>query len=353
MKMRLNKKPIFLASITVLAFTVLIWQWIALFHNDIRTPSITSTTSPHQKNQREASSVPTSHIQEVSTPTLSNNDTPEQKAYITLLNRYQLAKMQHKLLQEELAIANARQKITEFSHKNTLEMPHPLSGFGTENTGMDQDTAFDLVYLGFQNNHWSATIRHDGHYQELENGTSFTDGTQVIEIDKNGVSLQKGKQRYRLTFTAMTPLASPETVTEKQTPITVFAKTPPALKPKITQQVVEPLQPQPTSTIQFSKKSHTLDETVLLEMPPSSYTIKLMADNDKNHLLNFARKYHIEDRALCYSHGHAPKNQFTLVYGDYLTTRAALTALENLPRELREHYLTIQRLEHIQHEIRG
>ncbi|OGT52719.1 MAG: hypothetical protein A3F17_03400 [Gammaproteobacteria bacterium RIFCSPHIGHO2_12_FULL_41_15] len=367
--MQANKKQISLIVVTLFAFAIFLWQLIALFHNDISA----KTSAPILAKTIETAkpSVATPNIQKSATPVLAETASPQQEAYLTLLNRYQLAKMQHKLLQEELAIANARQKISALNQKNTLdtipeERNNPNTGFGTEITNKNQQLPFKLVYLGFQNGHWSATIHQKGHYRQLDKGMTLADGTHITNVDKNGIEFQNNQQQsYRLTFTELTLLTAPvptdTTATPKKpiiTPSDTARKITPPLLPsekksaKSAEKISTNIAATQNSAAKAANQPHTLDETVLLEMPPSSYTIKLMVGH-KDRLLRFARKHHITDRTLCYSNIHSPHEQYTLVYGDYLTTRAAVSALNHLPPPLLQHPLCIQRLELIQREIAG
>jgi septal ring-binding cell division protein DamX len=96
---------------------------------------------------------------------------------------------------------------------------------------------------------------------------------------------------------------------------------------------------------------HSLDETVLLELPAYSYTIQLRASNNQKELIEFAKKNHIDDRTLCYANTNHKQPYYTLVYGDYLTTRAAESAMSDLPSNLRVEHVAIRSLSQIQREI--
>lgn len=363
-KMQIKKKQASLILITVIALFIFLWQLVQLLSSDIsiKPQNIAPIANASKTPPHTMSDPPTTLVK-------FKNLRPETKAqqniYLDLVNRYQMAKIQHKLLEEQLAIANARHQIAELSRKaaaHSISQDRAAVNYGTEGIPTAPETPFKLLYLGYQNGQWSATINYNGHYQQLETNTTLADGTHIILVDQEGVIIEFHQQRYHLTFNHLKRLppinpSSAKSHILKKPSDNTFVNAQPTLK--TTLPIIPNASAKKNNAINIYKKNlnaprpHTLDETVLLEMPAQSYTIKLFESTNQKHLLSFIKRHHLEDRTLYYSHTKNNILYHTLIYGDYLTTRAALTALNNLSLVIPPKNLSIELLKHIQHEING
>lgn len=137
-----------------------------------------------------------------------NTMTPQQHAYVNALNSIEIARMHHQLMDEEAAIAMAQQKIA-LMHKQTEKLVGPEGSI--PGTGMMADQSQDgmaLSYIDKQNGQWSATLHIKGNYQSVQIGSQLSNGYQVIGIDHQGVTLQKGNKRELVNFDGITPLVA-------------------------------------------------------------------------------------------------------------------------------------------------
>ncbi len=109
-----------------------------------------------------------------------------------------------------------------------------------------------------------------------------------------------------------------------------------------------------TPTQPIAKQQQNLDEAVLLAMPASSYTIRLLSSENPDELLQFAKQHHMNGRTLCYADKKDNHTTvYTLLYGDYLTKEAAQSALASLPQALNLSKATIETLANIQKTLRS
>ncbi len=515
--MKFEKKQLTLLSITIAAFAFLGWEVYQLVSSDItaKPPTTLHAAEPMQKattlNAPQLSAPLANNINQHETSLTLNS-----KAYINLLNKYKTAKLQHKVLSEEVAIAKARNEIAVVNQKTqSMSGTNSLNpdNFGTTTSSTNKNATYTLAYLDNQNGTWTATLSVGGAYQQVNSHTQLIDGTRILSIDRGGVLLQSGKERYYLTFDGITQLSPNATAPASERQQNAAASTQVILKPSITANTTpkKPTNTQPTypaqkniktieakivtdhtvnkkaavnikktaikkpkpserhvrqqhkkfirnsenkklnsqkviaqrtvgikkanhhnnsiakkviaqqtknashhnnniakrviaqQTIQTKKASHhnnsitqkliaakkptaaktehqtginskkliaentlepkitinkdnsvsySLDESILLEMPATSFTIKLKQSKSKMTLLDFAKHHHILDKALCYASPQGKKHLFTLVYGNYMSTRDAEIALAALPRNLQKENLSIQRISEVQHAIK-
>lgn len=140
--------------------------------------------------------------------------TSQQSIYLKLLNQYQLLKMKHMLLEEEVAIATARQKISELSAQSggTLtETDYLVGDYGTTqpgevSTSMD-DVGYSVIYIDYQDGRWHATLNVRGQFETVASGTTLSDGATVISINRQQVIVKKGSKLYKLTLGGTTLLS--------------------------------------------------------------------------------------------------------------------------------------------------
>ncbi len=470
--MKLRKKQTSIIVITITAIVIFAWQVYLLMSNDISSnnSSSVSIAAPIETPMEKTAILTSNKVESAPPPTvtsgpmqaitaLQRHKVTNKNPYLTLVNNYKLAKMKHQVLQEELAIANVRHKIALLNEKTLSTDDNDartnFGGFGIQSANSDK-SEIKLVYLDYQNNQWSATLKNGNRFSEINAGAQLSDGSHIIAINRHGVLIQSGSHRYNLSFNGITPLpnqskspfatttktnlfkkaSSPKKAakpksksksmktqkaksTQRKTafieqkiihhkvaalnpsypaalkklqvkavtaqklviPMVVMRPTELPIKKHTTQKPITPKIPSKIKTVskpieknkttallkppvklnhqvvlkptQPPKKiKHTLDETVLLEMPAKSYTIWLKSSANKKELDAFAKKYHIDGRTLCYSNKSHPEPYYTLVYGDYLTTRAAKSALDTLPGLLHQKDLSIQSLGQIQNQIR-
>lgn len=378
--MKLTQKKTPLIIITVAAVGIFIWQVYSLLNSDISldTNSGISMAAPvetpaesnaelqrhsHPDRSRAQHLIPealeqqNNHVQMQTTP------------YLKLVNHYKIVKMQHKLLQEELSIAKVRSQIAHLNQR-----PLQSSGDGNDDEsvfGIKSNNAIKnettLVYLDYQNAQWSAILKDSDGYHQVGPDSILSKNRKIIRINRSGVIMQAGAKRFNLSFNGITPLPTPHPLhfTHRKTsppkpevhsilPLKTFAAEQKVIHNKIT------AHKPPTKAIPIPKKAvkektpvkHTLDETVILEMPAKSYTIRLKRSNNMKDLINYANQNHMGDRTLLYTNKKSSNPSFTLVFGDYLTTRAAQAALANLARQTTDRY-SIALIEDIQKEIEG
>ncbi|PHQ79183.1 MAG: hypothetical protein COB66_07360, partial [Coxiella sp. (in: Bacteria)] len=138
--------------------------------------------------------------------TAMNTMSQGQHAYVTMLNQYEVVKMRHQLLDEEAAVANAQHQIavvTSKTSKLTGAEGLPMST-GLGNNGLDDNIV--LSYIDQQGGQWSATLHSGGRYQSVHIGSRLQNDYQVIGIDHQGVTLEKGKVEELVTFNGITTL---------------------------------------------------------------------------------------------------------------------------------------------------
>jgi septal ring-binding cell division protein DamX len=235
-----------LLVLTVAALGFLGYQVFQLVDRDItETPIIaqqtqgnTAVTAPVVASHSQPS-VPVVHQVEqatsppavVSKPTLSVNNTvtPQQHAYMKALNSYEVARMHHQLMDEEAAIASAQQKIVVM-HNKTEKILGPNSAVAGDGflTGQSSST-IGLSYIDKRNGAWSATLHIGSDYEPVQVGSTLANGYDVIGIDHQGVTLQKGSHREVVNFNGTTQLPN----------INVIATAPHLVIPNEQQRVAE------------------------------------------------------------------------------------------------------------------
>lgn len=335
--MSLPKRQTSLLCITLVATGIFAWQLIELFTHDI-------AAAPPKPAITEAAIAPVAAPSFNPAPPLPHE---EDRDFQVLLRRYELAKLQHRLADEELAIAKAQQSIHELTQNtNDTVTSHPTQ-------------PWQLKYLGCHQQLWSATVAHGEQLINITAGMKLNDHLYVTRIDAQGVWLRSPQHSYQLSFsglTRLTPLTHPTPTVTHAENVTLSPS------PTAAQQdtVTENSGPKPTLTaIQQSapiaKPANippaSFDETVLLAMPNHSFTLKLATDADKQTLLHLIHKHKINSRSFIYSHPCDKQRCYSLVYGDFLTLPAAQAAQAALPSRLRELNPEITSLRSIQKSL--
>jgi hypothetical protein len=247
----LSSKQKILLPIFVLAVVYIVWQVYDMFgggaaQSSTPTPAARSTVAmqtqpmvgPSASQAQAQGQLPATmgqsgpgmqQVQPVPTEknvaslaaTSANDD---QSQYVQLLNHYQLLKMKRLLLEEEVAISTAQQKIAEMNAKTVSLGGMPDTG--VEDMGGYSDSAmaatapssseggsgeYKVVYIDKQGGDWNATLNRKGRFEEVSIGSELADGTQVISIDSSGVVIKHGTNLTKLTFGGAVALPSAET----------------------------------------------------------------------------------------------------------------------------------------------
>lgn len=403
--MQMDTKQKALLFLTIAAFGYLGYQVYGLMKSDINsTPSsvqaavnngpmsVANAAEPPRpllKRQLKSPSVAQTVKEE---PTYSNAAplASGQKAYLHMVNQYELAKMQRRLLEEKAAIAAAQHRIATLN-KKTHEIDDSLAG--TPETYNDTEerhtTPFLLSYVDRQEGTWSATLNRQGHYYQVHIGSVLSDGSKIVGINRRGVTLKKGNKEERVTFNGIVNVTAKKTVdanaitsqarqtlaeatrrqpgktsqhidkkaSSKQKKVVQAEKT--LLAQKKNRDIVlasakKPIKPvQRQSVTPNAKKKlkkttlathpkqipttpvhYTEDERRILAMPKNTYAIQLIGSYHRDIVENFAIANDLGDRAMQFYVINRGKRWYILLYGNYPTRAAAQKALNNLPPNL-------------------
>lgn len=135
-----------------------------------------------------------------------------QKAYLRMVNEYELAKMKRRLLEEQAAIATAQHRIATLN-KKTRDIDDSLvnspSQYNDTMTGTMNSPRralpYQLSYVDNQHGQWTATLSKAGRYHEVSVGSQLPDGIQIVNINRQGVTLKEGEHSELLTFDGIVP----------------------------------------------------------------------------------------------------------------------------------------------------
>lgn len=123
-------------------------------------------------------------------------------------------------------------------------------------------------------------------------------------------------------------------------------------RPPVQAQSEKPLKQKKSNKPGTPQVQRDLDEIVLLAMPASSYTIKLLSAKSHDTLVKFAKDHNLTGSTLCYSN-KAKLPVYTMLYGDYLTEAAAKSVLVSLPKDIQAINPRIEKLEIVQKQLQG
>lgn len=211
-----TKRQKVLIILTLITFMVLIWQIYTLVHSDLSPDAHKSTITAHPSSAPSqpipaitAANNTTTPVTSLamttntSVPVVAHDDTPQtvnelpaqiyqsrnelapnQQEYMRYSREFELAKMERRLLEEKVAIANARKSIAD-----TEQQTHRLSGHTGDNLDFNRNT-WRLTFLSRHNHKWHATIQHNGDYHNVVVGTKLLNGTKILQIDKSGVEFE-------------------------------------------------------------------------------------------------------------------------------------------------------------------
>ena len=137
-----------------------------------------------------------------------------QRAYLHMVNQYELAKMKRRLLEERAAIAAAQHRIATLN-KETRQIDDSVSTddsvYDDSAVSSHHSVSYVLSYVGRQHGEWTATLNRNGHYYEVQAGSLLSEGEKVLAISRRGVTIQAHDERERVTFdgTEVIPTKAP------------------------------------------------------------------------------------------------------------------------------------------------
>lgn len=332
MNFNLDKKQKFLLVLVILAFVFIVWQLYSMFGGDLKTANSVAPPAAHLPERQPEQSAKQAQVTREVSPALrpmpqtdqpvpatieksgidSGGSTSDQSQYVQIMNQYQLLKMKRMLLEEEVAIASARQKIAEMNSKTVelggnvddSDMGNAGGSGGSVSSGFDGGSMMlgeggsrtgKVVYVDNQDGQWHATLNYKGEFVEVTVGSELSDGNQVIAIDQSGVILKHGTKLMKLTFAgAQASVEQPPPVQQAQQvqqPEMQFL-----VKGKYTKKMLQPAvdassQIQPTDAVSLvmpSKKKTEIIETASLkqvvqkEASKTKIPTKILDTNTKN-----------------------------------------------------------------------
>lgn len=243
--MALDKRQKVLLPLVVVAFAYVGWQLYSMLATQNAPPAPTISTtkklvasqqdatqqSANQTAQKPAATAGGSSTSAITNtpPSFNNNRQPtastttrEQTQYLRLLNQYQLLKMKHLLLDEEVAIASAKQKIAELNNQTSklggsVDFSSDIDSMDGSSNDLQATTDagnYAVVYIDRQNGQWNATLNNRGHFEEATIGSVLSDGSKVVSINSTGAVLKQGDQMLKLTFSGPVAVTAGDVGTE-------------------------------------------------------------------------------------------------------------------------------------------
>lgn len=319
----------------------------------------------------KAPSSPTRILQNVPVnliPSLQKNNSDlaassQNKAYIALADQYQYLQMEHKLLNEQIAVAKLRNELAQINTQNdntTINSTNPTNKILAAN--------YQLVYLSQENQRWTATIANDDNYQSVQAGDQLDDGSKVMAIDQNGVTLLSGQQKLLLTFNdtkkiadlaaAISQKVSSKINEVQQTQNALLAKKVANTDQEINrlaeaeQDVYSGHLHSQAESPHHSDEPFTLDEILLLELPPKNYTIRVAQDGSLSDLKKLIAKFHLDPKAMLFHFKKDQKTEHVLIFGDFASKEQAEDALNKLPPSLLQLTPQIVTMSEVQQAIK-
>ena len=109
----------------------------------------------------------------------------------------------------------------------------------------------------------------------------------------------------------------------------------------------------PSASHSTKVQAYTLDEILLLELPPSNYTLVLQTAHDKHRLEQLAKKYHLGTKAMYYSTRYPGETQCVLLYDHFNNRPDANAVFAQLPAALIHKGAKIESVKRVQETIKG
>jgi hypothetical protein len=367
--MALAKKQQFLLFLIIIACGYIAWQLYDIFNPKLPdvsvkkiqeniAPATIKAPLPGQQPLLPAASAPeptatpaTAAEPTAAKPVLENSDltNQEQMQYLRLMNQYQLLKMKHMLLEEEVAIATAKQKIAAIGG-DTADIGDNFAG-GSEGGAITtfDESGYNLVYIDYQNGKWNATINNKGHFEEVIIGSKLSDGARVVDIDSKSVILKIGNQYLRLTFGGAVPVnknaesaqPTPALVTVPAVEPVVPAQKTVAAAPIEVAKIETPTLPATTASVplkprevqllnQITTKTPVVKKDAVVA-PAGHYTLQVMSNAKLEVIMNFVKKNNLATETSYFKTTKNGKPWYVLVYGKYPTIEKAKESIKTLP----------------------
>jgi len=317
--MPIKKKKFAFLILTMIAFIFLIYQAVRLILNELKHQNLKDTVSTQVNTLQNVPVISQKKSLLLSNPS-KNND------YLAMLNQIQYLQMEHKLLHEQVAVAKLQNELAQLNMKNA-------NNTKTLNTALTEN--YQLVYLGQHNQQWLATIAKDDSYQTVQTGDVLDDGSKILSIDQDGVTLLSNQDKLSLSFNkAEKPAEISKKISQnvstkindvEDTQTNLLAK-----KVARTNQTIDALaraqEPKPVLT----RSALTLDEILLLELPPQNYTIRIAQDSKLTDLQKLVMKFRLDPKAMLFSFRQNQQTQHVLIFGDFNSKTEADEALNSL-----------------------
>lgn len=248
--MKLDTRQKIFIPLIIIAFIYIGWQIYEMFY-----ASPTKTISAPETMIKPVAPEP------VKLPEVGANQTPQKGkiqelapgsatgqsvAYQHLMKTYQELEAERMLLQEEMAIAETKQKIAQLQTKLN-QMP------GVKTTAISpqpKKPVYKLIFIDHQDGQrWSAALSDNNNvFREVVVGSTLSDGSKVTAIDNSGVTIKKDEQLTRLTFFGAQPIAimpGPVITAQPKTTVKTTHVTVPKPQPKPTKVVHKKLVKKP------------------------------------------------------------------------------------------------------------
>ena len=215
--MQSNNKQRLVMILTILAFVFLGWQVYGLVNGQNTVGQIVwgrednSNIQAVPFTQKDPNKVQASTL--VAPTTL--DDIPKQvlltkpqlltnqNIYMRMLNQFELAKMQRRLLEEEVGIASAHSRIAQYNDKILKLNGGKLSM--TDSFSSTHSDKISLAYVEKLHGQWTATINMNGDFESVHPGSRLADGREVVAINNEGLTFEKNNQTQALTFIGLQP----------------------------------------------------------------------------------------------------------------------------------------------------
>jgi len=239
---------------------------------------------------------------------------PEQKKYLQLLQDYSLAKMEHRLLEEQAAIAAARQRIAQLKAQ-TRKVEQSSPSLPQSQSGKETRTASSSVSTA--DNRPEGEVVVSCARQALVSSSNHLAGHLAAEIERDGAVCQMNDNTERL------PIARCSAHWPQQQPLSVP-----------------------------SELSDQESEQQILELPASAYTLQLIGSYEEGVINHFISAHHLEGKVMFFYVNHQGKPWRMLIYGHYPSYAAARLALAHLPAEMQGEGPWVRSLASIQQAIK-
>lgn len=353
--MSMDKKQKTMLVITIIAFGYLGYQIYGLMAGDIDdSPQVAESAHPYSMHTTYRDAKEPNHTtlastvmpQEQAKAAITLQQAPleaGQKAYLNMVNQYELAKMRRRLLDEQAAIAAAQHRIAVLN-KETREVNGNLKDLKENNNDVslvsgDHPGQFQLSYVDRQAGHWSATLNKEGRYYPVHIGSKLVGGSTITDINRQGVTLRMGDKQEKITFDGIKIFPEKRSTNIK---LSMLNKNPKAIRLAVADSVAQPHQ----------SALYTKGEQRILRLPKDSYTIQVIGSYHQNIVENFATSNDLGDRAMQFYVMSRGKRWYMLLYDNYPTREAAQKALNHLSPNLRSETPWVRAVSGIQNRIR-